>query len=141
MDGVSPLQAGKIRHLHHGTDAAIFATGLMVEQALNAAEDLKSQSINASVIDCASLKPLDVAGILDVISQSKVIVTAENHTIIGGLGSAIAEIMASNNIARPFFRIGVQDCFAEGGSRAFLFGKYGLSASDIAAAVKQGLTS
>jgi transketolase len=139
--GVPPLQAGKARCLHKGNDAAIFATGLMVEQALHAAENLKAQSINASVIDCASIKPLDVEGILHVISQSKIIVTAENHTIIGGLGSAIAEIMASNNIARPFFRIGVQDCFAEGGSRSFLFGKYGLSAKDIATAVKQGLTA
>jgi len=141
LDGVSPLQTGKIRCLRHGNDAAIFATGLMVEQALLAAEDLKAQSINASVIDCASIKPLDVESILEVISQSKIIVTAENHTVIGGLGSAIAEIMASNNIARPFFRIGVQDCFAEGGSRSFLFGKYGLSAKDIAAAIKQGLAS
>ena len=72
-------------------------------------------------------------------SECKIIVTAENHTVVGGLGSAIAEVIASNNIARPFFRIGVQDCFAEGGSRDFLFQKYGLTANDIIEKVKHGL--
>jgi transketolase len=113
----------------------------MVEQALRAAKDLKQQGINATVIDCASMKPLDIEGILNVIQHSKVIVTAENHTIVGGLGSAIAEVMASNNIARPFFRIGVQDCFAEGGSRDFLFEKYGLTADAITMKIKQAITS
>ena len=72
------------------------------------------------MVDCASIKPLDVEGILRLVSHCKIIVSAENHTVVG-LGSAIAEVIASNNIARPFFRIGVQDCFAEGGSRDFLF--------------------
>jgi transketolase len=135
------LHVGKIRCLHTGSDAAIFATGLMVEQALHAAINLKQQGITASVIDCASIKPLDTEGILNVIKQSKIIVTAENHSVVGGLGSAIAEVMASSNIARPFFRIGVQDCFAEGGSRDFLFKKYGLTADAITAKIKQAIPS
>ena len=140
-DNFPSLKIGKVRCLHEGSDAAIFATGLMVEQALRAAKDLKQQGINATVIDCASMKPLDIEGILNVIQHSKVIVTAENHTIVGGLGSAIAEVMASNNIARPFFRIGVQDCFAEGGSRDFLYEKYGLTADAITMKIKQAITS
>ena len=140
-DNDPPLKIGIARNLHEGTDAAIFATGLMVEQALLAAKNLKQQGINAAVIDCASIKPLDINGILKVIKHSKIILTAENHTVLGGLGSAIAEVMAGSNIARPFFRIGVQDCFAEGGSRDFLFKKYGLTADAIAAKIKQAITS
>ena len=133
------LAIGKIRQLSRGKDAVIFATGLMVEIALRASQELRKDSINAAVIDCASIKPLDVDGILSVICQSKTVITAENHSIVGGLGSAIAEVIASNNITRPFFRVGVQDCFAEGGSRNFLFKKYGLTADDIIAKVKEGL--
>lgn len=140
-DNFPSLQIGKVRCLHQGSDAAIFATGLMIEQALQAARDLKQQGISISVIDCASIKPLDIGGVLNVIRQSKIIVTAENHTVVGGLGSAIAEVMADNNIARPFFRIGVQDCFAEGGSRDFLFEKYGLTADDITSKIKQAMAS
>ncbi len=139
LSSFPPLDIGKIRQLSSGEDVVIFATGLMVEIALQASKKLKKDSINATVVDCASIKPLDVEGILRLVSQCKVIVTAENHNVVGGLGSAIAEVIASNNIARPFFRIGVQDCFAEGGSRDFLFQKYGLTANDIIAKVKHGL--
>ena len=132
---------GKIRKLSTGSDAVIFATGLMVEIALQASEELKNHSINTTVIDCASIKPLDTDGILREILKSKVVLTAENHSIIGGLGSAISEIIATKNIARPFFRVGVQGCFAEGGRRDFLFRKYGLTASDIAKKIKQGLVN
>ncbi len=137
--GIPPLSIGRIRQLSNGKDAVIFANGLMVEIALQASKKLKKDTVNASVVDCASIKPLDVEGILRVVSECKVIVTIENHTVVGGLGSAIAEVIASNNIARPFFRIGVQDCFAEGGSRDFLFKKYGLTADNIIAKVKHGL--
>ena len=139
MPNSSQLGIGKIRQLSSGKDAVIFATGLMVEIALQASQTLENDSINVAVVDCASIKPLDIEGILSIISESKIIVTAENHTIVGGLGSAIAEVIASNNIARPFFRVGVQDCFAEGGSRDFLFQKYGLTANDIITKIKQGL--
>lgn len=139
MPNSPPLGIGRIRLLTSGKDAVIFAAGLMVEIALQASQLLKKDSINAAVVDCASIKPLDVEGILSVVSESKVIVTAENHTVVGGLGSAIAEVIASNNIARPFFRVGVEDCFAEGGSRDFLFQKYGLTENNIVAKVKQGL--
>lgn len=134
-------EIGKIRRLSNGNDAVIFATGLMVEIALQASQELKKHSINTTVVDCASIKPMDIDGILGEISKSKVVITAENHSIIGGLGSAISEIIATNNIARPFFRVGVQDCFAEGGSRDFLFRKYGLAADDIIKKVKQGLAN
>ena len=139
MPDSPPFGIGKIRQLSVGNDAVIFATGLMVEIALQASKILENDSISVAVVDCASIKPLDVEGILSVISESKIIVTAENHSIVGGLGSAIAEVIASNNIARPFFRVGVQDCFAEGGSRDFLFQKYGLTANDIITKIKQGL--
>ena len=143
----APLQRGKIRHLfpqndaenYAKNDAAIFASGLMVDLALAAAQSLAADNIYTAVIDCASIKPLDCAGVLAVINSVKAVVTAENHTVIGGLGSAIAEVMADNGVARPFHRIGVQDCFAEGGSRKFLFEKHGLSAANIVAKVKQGL--
>ncbi len=136
-----PWEAGKIRPLNSGTDAVIFATGLMVDVALQASRKLQKDSINTTVIDCFCIKPIDVDGILSIVAKSKIIITAENHSIIGGLGSAISEIIAENNIARPFFRIGVEDCFAEGGTRKFLFQKYGLTADAIIAKVKKGLAN
>ena len=120
----------------NGKDATIIAAGMSVEQALAAAGELASGGIDAGVVDMPSIKPLDEALILDRARATGAIVTAENHSIIGGLGSAVAEVLADAGIGLPFKRVGLADRFAEGGSTDYLFEKFGLDAAAIAAAVR-----
>ena len=91
----------------------------------------------ASVVDMAWLKPLDAALVLDRAKATGAIVTVENHTILGGLGSAVAEVLCDAGIGLPFRRVGVEDCFAEGGSTPYLFRKFGLDSAAVATAARQ----
>lgn len=131
-----PLAKGQGRLVREGTDVAIIAAGMSVAEAQNAADILAAEGISASVVDMASLKPIDADLIIAQASATGAVVTAENHTIIGGLGSAVAEVLCDAGIGLPFHRVGLQDCYAEGGSTAYLFKKYGIDASGIAAAAR-----
>jgi len=117
--------------LRRGSDGAILASGLMVPAALEAAEQLRAEGRNVSVVNVATIKPLDVAQIVDLAKSTGVIVTAENHSIVGGLGSAVAEVLLESAVRVGFARVGIQDTFAEGGSTPYLHAKYGLAAKDI----------
>lgn len=118
-------------------DAVIVALGaLMVGEALGAAELLAKEGVSASVIDALSLKPLDGALILEAARRSGRLVTAENHQIAGGLGSAVAEAVAEAGLALRFARVGIRDEFGEVGTQDWLQARFGLRAADIAAAVK-----
>ena len=128
------LQPGKGIILRDGTDMTIIASGLEVAEALSAADQLQAEGIHASVIDMASIKPLDTDLVLERAEITGAIVTAENHSIVGGLGSAVAETIAEAGIGLPFRRIGVQDCFCEGGSTSYLLKKYGLDSAAIKSA-------
>ena len=119
-----------------GSDATIIANRDLVVQALIAAEHLAAKGLNVRVIDCHTLKPLDVEAVLAAATETGAIVTAENNVFYGGLGSAVAEVLVENNPI-PMKRIGVQDTFAESGPYLDLLEKYGLSARHIAAAVKE----
>lgn len=130
-----PFIPGKANILRDGTDAAIFATGLMVQRALKAAELLAEEGISAAVVNFHTIKPIDEECILGYNTKVRAIVTAEEHFITGGLGSAVAEVLAGNSGAR-FGRIGVNDKFGQSGSPDVLFEKYGLTAEAIAAKVK-----
>ncbi len=134
---IQPVDRGRFHCLRPGTDAAVFASGLCVEQALRAAESLAGEGYNVAVINSVSFKPVDTEMIEKMAQQTGCIITAENHSIIGGLGSAVSEVLAEAGLAVNFRRIGVRDCFAEGGSRDYLFDKYGLSAQHIAQAVRE----
>jgi len=123
--------------LLNGGDVAIIAAGLEVREALIAADQLKKEGVNATVIDMAMIKPLDETLILEHARSAGAVVTAENHGIIGGLGSAVAEVLAEGGIGVPFRRIGVQDQFCEGGSTPYLMNKFGLDGSAIAAACRE----
>lgn len=125
------------RLLREGNDCAILATGNLVEVALQAAEDLAARGIEAVVANITSVKPLDTPFVIELARRCGAVVTAENHSVIGGLGSAVAETLMESGIAVPFRRIGVMDTFAEGGSTPFLFRKYGLSADSVATAVTE----
>ncbi|NLM20252.1 MAG: transketolase family protein [Peptococcaceae bacterium] len=126
---------GKANIIREGQDATIIANGLMVAKALQAAEELSGQGIETTVVNCASLKPLDKDTILKVARQTGAVVTAEEHNIIGGLGSAVAEIL-SENYPVPLYRVGIKDTFGESGSPEELLEKYGLTSTVIVQAVE-----
>ena len=105
---------------------------MMVAPALAAARVLWTAGVVTVVVNIPVIKPLDTATVLTVAEGSTAVVTAENHTIIGGLGSAVAEALAESGLGRPLRRIGLQDTFAEGARDAsYLFTKYGLSTQHI----------
>ena len=111
-----------------GEDVALFASGMMLAPALAAARLLGTRGVAVSVVNVPVIKPLDAATVTDVAAAAKVVVTAENHTVIGGLGSAVAEALAEAGLGRPLRRVGLRDTFAEGSRTGpYLFGKYGLS--------------
>ncbi|MGF9694061.1 transketolase C-terminal domain-containing protein [Rhizobium sp. 0TCS1.26] len=137
-DSASDFTIGKMRVLRDGRQGMIVACGMMVEIALSAAEALSLEGVELTVVDMATIKPLDPA-LVDLARQMPLVVTAENHSIIGGLGSAVAEMLMENDVQAKFRRVGVRDTFAEGGSTAYLFEKYGLSAEAMAATVREAL--
>lgn len=112
--------------LTEGKDVTIVACGLMVEQALIASKKLKEQGVNAAVINAYSIKPLDEKTLLEQAAKTGAIVTAEDHSIIGGLGGAVAEVL-SRQYPVPIEFIGVQDKFGESGEQDELYEKYGLT--------------
>lgn len=116
----------KAQILVRGTDVCIVAAGMMVPAALAAAEALAAHGLGTSVANSPVIKPLDVETILSAARGARLVISAENHSIVGGLGSAVAEALAEAGIGVPLRRIGLEDVFAESGSREFLFEKYGL---------------
>jgi len=118
-----------------GGEACLVASGMMVPAALAAAETLSRNGVSTAVVNSPVVKPLDAETVLGAIRGARVVVTAENHSIMGGLGSAVAEALAGAGLGVPLRRIGLQDTFAESGSREFLFEKYGLGVQDIVDAV------
>jgi len=112
-------------------DVSILAAGMMVPAALAAARVLNDNGVAAAVLNVPVIKPLDAATVTAAARRSRLVVTAENHTVIGGLGSAVAEALAESGVAVPLRRIGIADRFGEPGSREYLFGRYGLGTQDI----------
>ncbi|MCQ2460842.1 MAG: transketolase family protein [Clostridia bacterium] len=127
---------GKGKELTSGNDVAIIATGLMVNEALIAAEALKAEGINARVINIHTIKPLDEEIVIKAAKECGCIVTAEEHSVIGGLGGAVAEVL-SENCPTPIKRVGVMDTFGGSGPAVEMLKIYGLDADHIAAAAKE----
>jgi transketolase len=132
------FEIGKANVLKEGTDVAIMANGVMVSMALEAASELAGEGISVSVVNVASVKPLDAETIVRVAKQTKAVVTAEEHNIIGGLGSAIAEVLGEKQ-PTPMVRVGVKDTFGESGRPLELLEKYGLTKADLVKAVHEVL--
>ncbi len=130
------FEIGKGVLLREGTDVTIVATGLMVEMALNASEALKAEGINARVINIHTIKPIDREILVKAAKETGAIVTCEEHNIIGGLGSAVAEVICEEAPV-PMERVGVKDVFGKSGVPADLFKDYGLTSEDIVKAVKK----
>ncbi|MEM9604912.1 MAG: transketolase C-terminal domain-containing protein [Pseudomonadota bacterium] len=130
------LEIGKGVVRRDGSDCTIISAGLCVAEALSAADTLAAEGIDACVVDMASLKPIDADLIRKRAETTGAIVTAENHNVIGGLGSAVAEVLAESGIGVPFKRVGVQDRFCQGGTTPYLMNTFGLDAVAIADAVR-----
>ena len=124
------FEIGKAKLICGGKDIAIIACGIMVHEALVAADMLKRGGIDAAVIDMHTIKPIDKGAVTDAAKLCGAVVTAENHNIIGGLGSAVAEVLAEN-CPVPMERVGVNDMFGEVGTQEYLMKKFGLTADDI----------
>jgi transketolase len=126
------LSLDKAQILTPGDDVALVASGMMVSTALAAAVVLADAGVSASVVNVPVIKPLDRDTIIRAASSATAVVTAENHSVIGGLGSAVAEVLAEAGLARRLRRVGLQDTFAEGAqTAASLFLKFGLGTQDI----------
>lgn len=132
------FQIGKGVELTEGNDVAIIATGLMVNEALMAAEELKKEGINARVINMATIKPLDKDIVIKVAKETGAIVTAEEHNVIGGLGGAVSEVICENYPV-PVVKLGVEDTFGRSGPAVELLHLYGLDAEHIVAKAKQAI--
>ena len=130
------LQIGKGVLRLDGKDLTVISAGLCVSEALTAAEELAEEGIAASVVDMATLKPIDSDLIVERARATGAVVTAENHSVVGGLGSAVAEVLMDAGIGLPFRRVGVQDRFCEGGTTPYLMKKFGLDSSAIAEAAR-----
>ena len=124
------FKIGKAIKLQEGNDVTIVATGHLVWEALQAAEILNEQGISAEVINIHTIKPLDDEAILNSISKTRCIVTAEEHNFLGGLGESVARVLANNNPTPQEF-VATQDTFGESGTPEQLMEKYGLNASAI----------
>ena len=133
------FEIGKGVELREGNDVTIIATGLMVKEALEAHDLLKAEGINARVINMATIKPLDTEIVLKAAKETGAIVTAEEHSVIGGLGSAVSEYL-SEVYPTPVVKLGVNDEFGHSGPAVKLLDEFGLRAVNIAEKVKKAIS-
>lgn len=136
LDEDYEFEIGKAIELREGQDVTIIATGIMVGRAIAASESLLKEGIGVRVINMASIKPIDQEIIIKAAKETKGIVTVEEHSIIGGLGSAVSEVVVENH-PTIVKRIGTNDVFGESGDGFELLDKYGLSVEDIIKTVKE----
>jgi transketolase len=137
-NGDQKFEIGKAVKVLDGTDVTIIANGLLVAEALRAAETLESEGISARVLDLHTVKPLDRDAIRRAASETGAIVTAEEHLVDGGMGVRVAQVVAETAPC-PMEFVGIQDTYAESGTPSELLDKYGLLARDVAAAVRKVL--
>ena len=129
---------GKGKCLREGADVTLIACGMMVAVALDAAELLAAEGVSAAVIDMSTIKPIDRALIGEWAGKTGAVVTAEEHNVIGGLGSAVVEVLALDKPV-PMEMVGIEDVFGESGTAAALVEKYGLTKEHIADAAKRAI--
>ena len=128
---LSDLAIGKSVLIKEGEDVTIVAHGMMVGKALNVHEELKKQGVNAEVIDMWTIKPLDENRILSSARKTGRVITVEEHSVIGGIGSAVAELLSENRVDVAFKRMGINDVFCESGDPIDLLKKYRLTEKDV----------
>jgi transketolase len=125
------FELGKAIPLRNGTDVSILATGAPVGQAVKAADELDSEGISAQVLNVHTLQPLDEEAVVEAATDRRAVITVEDHNVHGGLGGAVAEVLASRGVHAPLHRVGMRT-FGESGSPDQLYTKYGLDSEGIA---------
>ncbi len=133
------FEIGKASVMRSGKDVTVIGCGQMVSSCLEAAGILAEEGIGAEVINMSTIKPLDSGAVIGSVSKTGCCVTAEEHSIIGGLGSAVAECLCES-VCAPLERVGTRDTFGESGKPSDLMEKYGLTASDIVSAAKRAIS-
>lgn len=129
---------GKADLLREGSDVTIIASGVCVANALQAAEVLAAEGVSARVLNMHTLKPVDAEAVLRAAEETGAVVTAENHSVIGGLGSAVAEVLAEGRPV-PLERVGVKDHFGQVGKAPYLMSVFGIAPADVARAARKAL--
>lgn len=130
------FEIGKAIQFGEGTDATVFATGIMVAEALKAKEELEKEGINIRVIDIHTIKPIDSEMIIKCAKETRKLISVEEHSIIGGLGSAVAEVLTENYPAK-LVRMGIKDTFGKSGNASELLKYFGLTCKEIVEEVKK----
>lgn len=133
-----PFQIGKANVLRQGKDAAVFACGLMVSETLEAAKLLAAEGIEISVINMHTIKPIDADCVMEYAKKCGNVITVEEHSIIGGLGDAVADVLMGK-VNCKFLKIGINDRFGQSGKALDVLREYGLTADQIAAKIKETL--
>ena len=133
-----PFEIGKANVLREGKDAAVFACGLMVSETLEAAKLLSAEGIEISVVNMHTIKPIDAACVTAYAERCRNVITVEEHSIIGGLGDAVADVLMGK-VSCKFLKIGVNDQFGQSGKAMDVLREYGLTAPQIAAKIKETL--
>jgi len=136
-EDLKDLKIGKGLVVKDGSDVSIIACGTMVAQAVDAQEKLSQDGVSARVVDMHTIKPLDEKLVIKCARETNAILTVEEHSVIGGLGGAVSEVLAEDGSSTKFKRMGVQDMFCESGEPEELFEKYGLSTPHIVKTVKK----
>jgi transketolase len=134
-----PFEIGKALLLHEGTDVTIIATGHMVWKALEAGKILLEKGVNPEIINIHTIKPIDEKAILQSVTKTRCVVTAEEHNVYGGLGEAVAQVLVKNHPAPQEF-VAVNDTFGESGKPDELMAKYHIDTPDIVAAAQRAMT-
>lgn len=132
------IDLGKADLLRDGSDVTLIASGVCVANALQAAETLAQEGVSARVLNIHTIKPIDADAVIKAASETGALVTAENHNVIGGLGSAVAEVLAEQR-PTPLERVGVKDHFGQVGKAPYLMGVFGITAADIAKAARKAI--
>ena len=133
------FELGKGAVVREGSDVTVIACGLMVHKAMEAAEQMAQKGVSVRVVDMYSIKPIDRELILRCAKETGAIVTAEEHNVYGGLGSAVAEVLAWGGCGAPTEFVGIRDTFTESGKYADLLAKYGVDANGVAAGIEKVL--
>ena len=130
------FEVGKARQLREGRDVGLVSTGFMTDRALQAAERLAAQGIDAAVLHASTLKPFDAEAVVELAGSVTRLVTIENHVVSGGLGTAVAETLVDHRVRQPLTRLGLPDQWLECGSVASLQDKYGLTVDRLTEAIR-----
>ncbi|MDP4147573.1 MAG: transketolase C-terminal domain-containing protein [Bacillota bacterium] len=140
FDPSEPMEFGKARVLSEGTDLVLLTTGICTEEALRASKALKDKGVSIQHMHITTLKPFNDASVIEAISKAEYgVITMENHSIIGGLGTIVAEKMAEAGIGKKLRRIGLKDTFVHGASKQYLMKEYGLDAAALVKEIEEAI--